>query len=423
MAGCANTPLARKPPRLQGEAGSGKLRVAMDPITHALSGAVVARLIRSRVCPSTVVQPVLLVREGRFAAAWDSQARAIRPWQAVCVGMLAAAFPDIDVLAHLGGDLAYLRHHRGITHSVLLAPLWAWLIAAVMQWVFAELRQQRGGWKGLYVPALAGILIHIAGDWITQYGTMLLAPLTDARFGLGAVFIIDLMLSATLLAALVLCALWPARRWPALLGLAAASAWVALAWVGKQEAEAAGAHFARERGIAVRWIDTMPRPASPFNWTVTVFDGDDYHVAHVNTRRTEPLLARADDHFIRHFSVPYQPLALAHWTRVPRMGGPGTPPWVSEAWEHEALAVYRWFALTPALLQSSERTAGDGQRERCAIFRDLRFEFPGRAESPFRYGICLPEAAPSSATAGISAGARSAGRVVRFAEGRMQPVR
>ena len=38
--------------------------------------------------------------------------------------------------------------------------------------------------------------------------------------------------------------------------------------------------------------------------------------------------------------------------------------------------------------------AADG--ERCAWFRDLRFDFPGREEGPFRYGVCLP-AAPGAA--------------------------
>jgi inner membrane protein len=388
------------------------LRPLMDTLTHALSGALVARLICARSPGSSLVQPVPLAPSGRLAAAWDGGLDAIKPWQAVAVGLVAGAFPDIDSLTQLAGDMAYLQHHRGVTHSVLMAPLWALLIALVMRWCFADLRRLRGGWKGLYPIALAAIVLHIAGDWITQFGTMLLSPLSDHRFGLGAMFIIDLTFSGLLVAGLLLAALLPRARWPAGAGLLAASAWVGLAWVGQQEARALGEQQARALGIANPVVEVMPRPASPFNWTVMVSDGSVYHVAHLNTRRSEPLELREGDHFIRRFSAPFMPAAQAPWQQVPRFGGTEAPPWVREAWQHEAMATYRWFALAPALAQASEQVAADGTRERCAVFRDLRFEFPGRSEPPFRYGVCLRDNATQVGGA----------RLVRLEDGTLAPV-
>lgn len=365
----------------------------MDTLTHALSGALVARLIAARP-PATAHRPLpdgpASRSTGRLSAFWDGRPGAPAPWQAVVVGLVAGAFPDIDALAQLAGDVAYLRHHRGVTHSLLLAPLWALVVAGLMSGVFAATRRQKGGWKSLYPVALAAIVTHIAGDWITQFGTMLLAPFSDARFGLGAVFIIDLVFSGLLLAGLALAALVPTRRWPAALGLLAAAGWVGVAWAGKQQAVAVGEQQARAQGWAIEQLVVMPRPASPFNWTVSVFDGQRYHVAHVNTQRTEALKATPDDHFIRRFSAPFLPVTQAAWQSTPRFGDPAaTPAWVAAAWQHEAFAFYRWFALTPALLKAEERRAADGTAERCAFFRDLRFEFPGREEAPFRYGICL----------------------------------
>jgi inner membrane protein len=161
----------------------------------------------------------------------------------------------------------------------------------------------------------------------------------------------------------------------------------------------------------------MPRPASPFNWTVAVFDGRDYHLAHINTRREAPLVAGPQDFFVRRFSAPYQPVAQATWARVPRFGGEGTPVWVLDAWGHEAFATFRWFAQVPALIEAGSGAAMGGAAagsaasaqtpasaadpsvaanaapgERCAVFRDLRFEFPGRDRSPFRYAVCLGDA-------------------------------
>ena len=341
----------------------------MDTLTHALSGALVARLVVAR-----------------SATPQAAAATAPLPWQAVVVGLVAGAFPDIDVVAQWFGDVAYLTHHRGITHSVLMLPLWALMLAWLMAQAFGRFRGRPGAWKQLYLLTAAGIAIHIAGDWITQFGTMLLQPFSDRRFGLGSIFIIDLSFSGLLLAGLVLAAVFPRRRWPAALGLGAAAAWVGLATVGQYEALDVGQRHARAQGISAPTVTVMPRPASPFNWTVTVFDGQTYHMAHVNTRRTEVLTADADSHFIRRFSAPYLPEALAQWHQVPRFGAAGTPAWVQAAWNAPAFDFFRWFAQTPALLAGPPAEAD----ERCAWFRDLRFDFPGRETGPFRYGVCMP---------------------------------
>lgn len=377
----------------------------MDTLTHALSGALLARVLvaRAPASPLAAAEPQV----GRLSAPWDGRAGAPAPWQAVLVGALAAAFPDIDFVAGWAGEMAYLRHHRGVTHSLLLAPLWAWLLAWTMSRWFESTRTRRQGWKSLYALTLAGILIHIAGDWITQFGTMLLAPLSDARFGLGAMFIIDLVFTGLLLAGLVGAALFPRRRWPAVAGLAAASAWVGVAWDARQDALEAGRAYAERRGVAVQALEAMPRPASPFNWTVSVFDGERFHVADLNVRRREALVATPSDHVVRRLSAPYLPVADAPW-RVQPQFGVDAPPWVREVWAHEAMATYRWFAAAPVLVHAVERTAVDGSSERCAVFGDLRFGFPGRAEAPFRYGLCLNGRGPA--------------RMVTLDGGALQPV-
>jgi inner membrane protein len=141
----------------------------MDPVTHALSGALFARLLCVRPIRAPMPHEVakVLAPAARFSSAWDHAPGHLAPWQAMGVAAVAAAFPDIDALALLGGDFFYLRHHRGITHSVLLAPVWAGLIAFVGARSFAGTRERQGGWKALYGLALAGVLLHIAGDWIT----------------------------------------------------------------------------------------------------------------------------------------------------------------------------------------------------------------------------------------------------------------
>lgn len=367
----------------------------MDTLTHALSGALLARLIHTRPAAASVSAP------GRPVL-----------WQVVTVGAVAGAFPDVDVVARWWGDVAYLLHHRGITHSLLLAPAWAALVAWLMAWGFATTRGQPGAWRRFYVVALGGVLIHVAGDWITQFGTMLLAPWSNTRYGLGSVFIIDLVVSGTLVAGLLVAAWLPRRRWPAALGLGLTVAWVGVTWVGQQEAREVGLARAQALGWTDATVVVMPRPASPFNWTVAVQRAGQYELAHVNTRRTQPLRAPPDAGFLTRLSAPYLPVAQARWQALPQWGDAGDAAWVRAAWARPEFAFYRWFAEVPALTHAEVRRVADGSVQRCAWFRDLRFGFPGREAAPFQYGICLK---------GDDV-ARAAAQVFRLAAGIREPV-
>jgi inner membrane protein len=48
-----------------------------------------------------------------------------------------------------------------------------------------------------------------------------------------------------------------------------------------------------------------------------------------------------------------------------------------------SFAFFRWFAAYPAFLRSEIADAAG-----CVWFHDLRFVTPGRAGTPFQYGLC-----------------------------------
>ncbi len=350
---------------------------AMDTITHAISGALLARVlhVRTRTADTPVGSPL-----GQAPGSSAPAAHAPPLWTQVLTGAVAGAFPDIDSFTQLGGDVLYLTQHRGYTHALALVPLWGWLVA----WVMAACLRGRAGWRALYLSACGGIAIHIAGDWITPFGTLMGLPFTDTRYGLGVMFIIDLAFTGLLLAGCALAALWPRRRWPAALGLLAACGWVGLAWVGQQEALAVGQQRAATLGWRDATVVAMPRPASPFNWTVAVSDGDRYELADLNTRRREPLQAGPDANFITRYSAPYQPVSQLTWRTASRWGDAAEI--ARAAWNDPIFGFYRWFAVVPHLVETAVRPEG-----RCATFGDLRFGFPGREEAPFRYEVCVRE--------------------------------
>jgi len=345
----------------------------MDTLTHALSGAIVGRLLAAR---QTGAEPTATANP-------STPATSVPVWQMVAAGAAAAAFPDLDFVLGYVSDLAYLRGHRGVTHSLVMLPLWGALLA----WLFARLSRRQGiatPWRAFYGIACAGLLIHIFGDLITQFGTMIFAPFSDRRFGWGTTFIIDLAITSLLVAGLVASTLWPRSKLPAGIALALVIGWIGVGAVGRGEAIAAARAWAAANGIAAVEVDAAPRPASPFNWTAIVFDGEQYHYAHLNTRRDEVLSAGPDDNFLRRFSAPYRPIGMALWQTRARFGNGDTQTLARQVWGAEDFAFYRRFAMFPVLDHTENGAAGS----LCAGFRDLRFEIPGRAEAPFRYGLC-----------------------------------
>src|SRR5688500_14607671 len=111
----------------------------MDTLTHALSGALIARA----------------------AAPKDAPPRSLP--RRVAAGFFACAAPDLDFVIGFVGPLEYLLSHRGVTHSVLLLPLWA----LVLSWLLAKILREPRGWRALYGVCALALFAHIVGDYIT----------------------------------------------------------------------------------------------------------------------------------------------------------------------------------------------------------------------------------------------------------------
>ena len=317
----------------------------MDTLTHALSGALLAR-----------------------ATARPGQAIPRR----VAAGFLACAAPDLDFLWSSGSMLQYIAYHRGVTHSLVMTPVWAWGVA----WLLAKMLREPGGWRSLYGIAAAAIALHIAGDLITSYGTMILAPFSDWRAAIGTTFIIDLWFSGIIVAGLLFSAVFRRSRIPSVLFLALLAAYVGFQYVLKEQALAFARAHAREHGL--KEVQVHPRPVSPFNWAVFASDDEKHDMANVNLLRRVPKTWHPGDGFIARLDAAYQPLGSALWLTRYRYGTTDSAR-AREAWKSPALEFFRWFAAVPAF---------DGEENGCPYFVDLRFATPGREPTPFRFGAC-----------------------------------
>ncbi len=143
----------------------------MEPVTHILTGAVLARAGFNR------------------RAAYATAAMAI-----------AAEMPDLDTVSSMFGPVAGFEHHRGITHTFAAVPFEAALLTLVFFGVHRMRRRPatraptRWGW--LFAGTLVALLSHLLLDWTNNYGIRPFFPFNPRWYAGSFVFIFEPVLLA-----------------------------------------------------------------------------------------------------------------------------------------------------------------------------------------------------------------------------------
>ncbi len=254
----------------------------MEPITHLLTGACLARTGFNR-----------------------------KTAYATLAMTLAAEAPDLDFLWSLRGPAAGLQHHRGLTHTLLGAPLVAlavtaavWLLVWISDRSLLRGRRKRrfsppARWILIWLFAWIAVLSHIFLDWANNYGVRPFFPFNPRWYSLDLVYIFEPVLFALLLLALVIPAIlgmadreigarptaFRGRGW-AIAALILACALWGLRWGEHRNALrlARNTRFGNEPAIR---IAAEPYPINPFHWFVVVETADYYQTGSVDTWRDE----------------------------------------------------------------------------------------------------------------------------------------
>src|SRR5260370_11588428 len=146
----------------------------MDTITHGIAGALIGKAV--------------FHGEDMFAAHPMNRGRIIT-WSL----MLGAIFPDSDVVRDIFSHdkLLVITWHRSVTHSLVMLPLWALLLAGITR-VFASRRKWAApSFFALSAIYAVGILSHILLDLLTSFGTLIWAPLEWSRPAWDLLFIAE----------------------------------------------------------------------------------------------------------------------------------------------------------------------------------------------------------------------------------------
>lgn len=286
----------------------------MDPITHALSGVALARAIPKCHLPTRYLAYLILLTMAS----------------------------DADIVLRLFSETIYLQHHRGLTHSILLIPLWIWLIYSFSS---SQIRANPT------MPWLIGgaLLLHICLDLITTFGTMLLAPFSDWRASLDLLFIIDPIFTASLLIPLLFGLIWKRQaRKMGVVSLLLMCSYLGLTFNNQQQA----IELARQAHPDAVSHHALPLAFSPYHWQLIARYPDHYARAAVNLNPdfsgTKMLF---DNAFVTSLissaintsnQIQWQELAAMHT--------------VQEATSLPGTDFYAWFARYPVLLSKDHET-------------------------------------------------------------------
>jgi len=274
----------------------------LDPVTHFLTGACLARSGFNRKSALATVTMVL-----------------------------AAEAADIDIVWGLKGSIAALQHHRGITHSFVGVPF---IAAAVLGLVYLLhrwrqrrrlitpkrlARQQPIRWGFLYFCAVLAALSHLLLDYTTAYGTRLFEPFNYRWYSWDIMYIVEPLMLLALVAGLVLpwffglisSEIGERTKGPRGRGFAiAALVCVVIIW-GVRDFQHRRALAAMNsvlyHGAQPARLAAYPYMIDPFRWHGVVETADFFETVPVNSRQPDV----NDEEGILYFKPPETPLLEA----------------------------------------------------------------------------------------------------------------
>ena len=273
----------------------------MEPLTHFLTGACIGRAGFNR-----------------------------KTAYATVAAVLAAEAADLDVLWGMSGPVEELKHHRGITHTFIGAPVVAGAVVGAV-WLFhrwrvrrsSRLASQRAGesankatagsstsgaaqpplrrtgeevrWGWLYLTALVAAYSHILLDWTNNYGVRPFYPFNPRWYAGSLMFIVEPVMLGLLLLALGMPWLlgladreigvrkqpFRGRGWAifALAGMTALGVW---RWTERSDA----LQMLQQTQVTTAPVTRMalePYPVNPYHWHAILETPQYYQTAEVHT--------------------------------------------------------------------------------------------------------------------------------------------
>ncbi len=320
----------------------------MDPLTHLATGVICSQLVPA---PSR--------------------------WWAAAAGAIFALLPDVDYFCIFWDRLAFIRYHRGFTHSLVALPLFA-LAGALLGRVLGGDRW----FKPLFILGLAVLASHLLLDLATSYGTQVFSPFSRRRFSLDWIFIIDPYFTALLMMGAIAALGLP--RWRPRAGawfLATAAVYLLVCASYHHQALDLARRVFQDVNPGTQTVAALPQPFSCRRWQLIAAGPGGIQQGFVQLPFEAALglgsiEGQATVSVIPNQACPapaslYQDpghLTIQTWKPAPAAATVYSPEAAA------ILASFLEFARFPLLCQAQSQGG-----EQLMEWRDLRFSIPGRA--------------------------------------------
>lgn len=107
--------------------------------------------------------------------------------QAIALGtIIGSQAPDFDGLYRLAGNAAYIRNHRGWSHSLPMLLIWPTIITCLLHLLFPN-----ADFYATWIWTLIAVVIHVFIDLFNTYGTQAFRPFTNRWIAWDIINIFD----------------------------------------------------------------------------------------------------------------------------------------------------------------------------------------------------------------------------------------
>ncbi|NIP37591.1 MAG: metal-dependent hydrolase [Candidatus Dadabacteria bacterium] len=203
--------------------------------------------------------------------------------------LFGSVFPDIDIIiAVLGPDFT-MRHHRGITHSVLAVPLFSVLVTYITSLIFKNRE-----YKKIYPMVLLGMYSHIFFDLITSYGTVAFDPVSLKRYNWNLVFILDPFITLPAVAGLVIS--YKKRHLAfktSVIVFLFLCSYLLTCFFIKEHNKDRLIGYAKAHNMQVEKLGIYPRPLAPFFWLGVIETEDRFYRANISSLSSDKFVLQA----------------------------------------------------------------------------------------------------------------------------------
>lgn len=304
-------------------------------------------------------------------------------------GITAAIFPDCDIVLRFINEDIFLRYHRGITTSFVTMFPFCLLLA----YIFNKL-SAKNKFKEFFLICLAGFFSHIILDLVNSFGTMILAPLSNRRFALDLMFVVDLVFSGILIVSLFLSYFWDKKAGRICrLGLSFCLIYMGFCGVKHHLAKQSAEKYARDNGIEYTELASIPQPFSSLRWANLIDTEDKVYVGFIDFADQAEAGQVSEDLFKVIKAKYFHPSKVEYkaWDKGL------SSPWVERAMATEGARFFKWFARFPIVKgvyegEDSCRVELFDMRfylfePRCTLLYAIEF---GRQGNLIRYGFVNP---------------------------------